>query len=99
MTKKFIVKEPLLTIKQNGYISGLVFMVYLKVQEALAAEEERMLIQSMVNMEEFACGLRLRLRKMLVLRCKLVRTVKGRRKKRLWARRSTGEGEGGEMGG
>ena len=64
-----IVKEPLLTIKKNGYLSGLVFIVYLKVEAGLSAEEEeRMLIQSMVSMEEFACGLRLRLRKMLVVR-------------------------------
>ena len=75
-------------------------MVYLKVQAELSAEEEeRMLIQSMVSMEEFACGLRLRLRKMLVVRCKLVRAVKGRRKKRVWERRDGGEREGGEVGG
>ena len=72
-------------------------MVYLKVEAGLSAEEEeRMLIQSMVSMEEFACGLRLRLRKMLVVRCKLVRAVKGRRKKRVWGRREAEAKEKGE---
>ena len=72
-------------------------MVYLKVEAGLTAEEEeRMLILSMASMEEFACGLRLRLRKMLVVRCKLVRAVKGRRKKRVWGRREAEAKEKGE---
>ena len=51
LAKNFIIKEPLLLTKRNGYLSGLVFMVYLKVEEGLSAEEEeRMLIQSMASM-------------------------------------------------
>ena len=76
---------------------GLVFMVYLKVEEALSAEEEkRMLRESMMSMDEFACGLRVRLRKMLLVRCKLVREAKGRRKKRMWAKREAAAKEKGQ---
>ena len=72
-------------------------MLYLKVEEELTEEEEkRMLIQSMMSMDEFPCGLRMRLRKMLMLRCKLVRAVKGKRKKRMWAKREAGAKEKGE---
>ena len=42
----------------------------------------------MMSMDEFPCGLRVRLRKMLMLRCK--------RKKRMWMKREAGAKEKGE---
>ena len=51
-------------------------MIYLKVKNAIKEKEQkRMLVQSMAGMNSFESGLRLSLRKMLVLKCRLVRKV------------------------
>ena len=85
LTRKMVLQEPLRAVKKNGFLSGLIFMIYLKVKSEIEEEEEkRMLIQSMMGMNAFESGLRLELRKMLTLKCKLVRKVEGRRRKRIW---------------
>ena len=88
LTRKMVLQEPLRAVKKNGFLSGLIFMIYLKVKSEIEEEEEkRMLIQSMMGMNAFESGLRLELRKMLTLKCKLVRKVEGRRRKRIWCKR------------
>ena len=72
LTRTTILKEslPLSEIKSNGYLSGLIFMIYLQVQTRLNyAEKASMLVRSMISMDRFKSGLRLDLRKRLILKC------------------------------
>ena len=81
-------KESLLEIKQNGFMSGLIFMMLMKVEGQLNEQEvRRVLVLSMVGMDRMRSALRLFLRNKLILKCKLVKEVEGKRKKLVWSRR------------
>ena len=78
-------------------MSGLILMMLMKVEGQLKEEEvRRMLILAMVGMDGMRSAMRLFLRKKLVLKCKLVEEVEGKRKKLMWSRREAKARENGQ---
>ena len=90
-------KEYLLEIKKNGFLSGLIFMMLVKVEKKLGKEQvRRMLVLSMAAMDHMRSAMRLYLRKKLILKCKLIKEVEGKRKRLIWRRREAKAKENGE---
>ena len=88
LVQSTILKESLVETKKNGFLSGLIFMMLLKVEKKLDGEQvRRMLVLSMAAMDRMRSAMRLYLRKKLILKCKLVREAEGRRKRLIWSRR------------
>ena len=97
LVKKIALKEPLLEIKKNGFMSGLILMMLLKLEAQLEEEEvRRMLVLSMMGIDRMRSAMRLFLRKKLTLKCKLVNEVEGKRKKLIWSRREAKAREDGQ---
>ena len=87
----------MLEIKQNGFMSGLIFMILIMVERQLDEDEiRRMLLLSMVGVDRMRSAMRLFMRKKLVLKCKLVKEVDGKRKKLIWSRREAKARENGQ---
>ena len=63
-------------------------MMFLRVEGGFEEKQRRrMLILSMVAIDRMRSAMRLTLRKMLILRCKLVRKVEGKRKRLIWSKK------------
>ena len=89
-------KEPLLEIKDNRFMSALIFMMLWRVEAQLKENEvRRMLVLSMVGMDRMRSAMRLSLRKKLTLKCKLIKEVEGKREKLIWSRREAKAKENG----
>ena len=97
LVRQTILKEPLLEIKQNGFMLGLILMMVLKVERELGEEEvRRMTVLSMVGIDGMRSAMRLVLRKKLILKCKLVKELEGKREKLVWSRREAKAKENGQ---
>ena len=78
-------------------MSGLIFMMLLKVESELKDDQiNRLFLLSMIAMDSMRSGMRLYLRKRLILKCKLIKEPEGKRKKLIWSKREAKAKENGK---